>query len=136
MIGKPHGWAALGALAALLAASAVCAAGPPVASENTSTQIRNVSKGGIMDRSSRSPAEALFVEKCGMCHRQMGMGTLILARRMSPSIAMLEERKDLTPEFIVQAARTGIGNMPRMQRGEVSDAQLTIIARYLSRGAH
>jgi len=31
----------------------------------------------------------------------------------------------------VAAARGGIGNMPRIQKGEVSDAQLRQIARYL-----
>src|SRR6185312_219749 len=85
------------------------------------TEVKNATSGVMQDRSSKSPAEALFVEKCGMCHRQMGMGTVILARRMDPSKAMLEARKDLTPEYVIQAARAGVGNMPRIQRGEVSD---------------
>ena len=77
-------------------------------------------------------AEALFVEKCGMCHRQMGMGTVILARRMDPKLAMLEARSDLSPELIVAAARQGIGNMPRISRAEASDAQLAAISSYLT----
>jgi cytochrome c553 len=105
-----------------------------MAAENTSTQITNATRGGIQDRSAKSPAEALFVEKCAMCHRQMGMGTVILARRMDPSVAMLEARRDLQPAFVIQAARSGIGNMPRIQRGEVSDEQLATIARYLAKG--
>jgi len=96
------------------------------------TEVKNATSGVMQDRSSKSPAEALFVEKCGMCHRQMGMGTVILARRMEPSKAMLEARTDLNPEYVVQAARAGIGNMPRIQRGEVSDAQLQVIAKYLT----
>jgi cytochrome c553 len=100
---------------------------------NTGTQIKNATSGGFQDRSSKSPAEALFVEKCGACHRQMGMGTVILARRMDPAVAMLEARRDLPETFIAQAARSGIGNMPRIPRGEVSDAQLEVIARYLAR---
>jgi len=90
-------------------------------------------RGALQDRSSKSPAEALFVEKCGACHRQTGMGTVILARRMDPSVAMLEARPDLPEAFIIQAARMGIGNMPRIPRGEVSDAQLQSIARYLAK---
>jgi mono/diheme cytochrome c family protein len=97
------------------------------------TQVRNATAGVMQDRSSHSPAEALFVEKCGMCHRQMGMGTVILARRVDPAKAMLEKRDDLTPELITAAARSGVGNMPRISRGEVSDAQLKIIADYLTR---
>lgn len=97
------------------------------------TQVRNATGGALQDRSAHTPAEALFVEKCGMCHRQMGMGTVILARRMDPGKAMLEKRDDLTPEYIAAAVRGGIRNMPRISRGEVSDAQLKIIADYLTK---
>jgi mono/diheme cytochrome c family protein len=100
---------------------------------NTGTQVKSATSGAQQDRTSKSPAEALFVEKCGMCHRQMGMGTVILARRMEPAVAMLEARRDMPADFVIQAARSGIGNMPRMSRGEVSDAQLQVIARYLAR---
>lgn len=98
------------------------------------TKIENAFHGALQDRSSKSPREALFVEKCGMCHRQMGMGTVILARRMDPKIAMLEARTDLTADLITAAARQGIGNMPRISRGEVSDAQLAEITTYLTKG--
>jgi 4-hydroxy-3-polyprenylbenzoate decarboxylase len=49
-------------------------------------------------------------------------------------VAKLEARKDLPAEFVVQAARAGNGNMPRISRGEVSDAQLQVIAQYLAKG--
>jgi len=99
------------------------------------TQVKNATSGVSQDRSSKSPEEALYVEKCGMCHRQMGMGTIILARRVDPAVAMLEARKDLPAEFVIQAARAGIGNMPRISRGEVSDAQLQVIAQYLAKAS-
>ena len=98
------------------------------------TQVKNATSGVSQDRSSKSPEEALFVEKCGMCHRQMGMGTIILARRVDPAVAMLEARKDMPADFVIQAARAGIGNMPRISRGDVSDAQLKVIATYLAKG--
>jgi cytochrome c5 len=107
----------------------------PAAKADSGTQVRNATGGMVPDRSSRSPEEALFVEKCGMCHRQMGMGTVILARRMKPDVAALEKRTDLTEDYVVAAARNGIGNMPRIQRGEVSDQQLATIARYLAKGS-
>ena len=87
----------------------------------------------MQDRTSKSPNEALFVEKCAMCHRQMGMSTVILARRIDPKRAMLETHNDLTADFIKSAARQGIGNMPRISRGEVSDAQLVRITAYLGK---
>jgi cytochrome c553 len=105
----------------------------PVAAEQD-TKIENPFRGVMQDRTSRTPDEHLFVEKCSMCHRQMGMGTVVLARRMDPRLARLEARTDLTTEYITVAARQGIGNMPRISRGEVSDAQLARIAAYLTTG--
>ena len=87
----------------------------------------------MQDRTSKSLNEALFVEKYAMCHRQMGMGTIILVRRIDPKRAMLETRNDLTTDFIKSAVRQGIGNMPRISRGEVSNAQLVRIAAYLGK---
>ena len=77
---------------------------------------------------------ALFGEKCAMCHGPGGMGTGLLARRIDPKIAELEKRSDLSPDYIRAAVRTGIGNMPWLSRGEVSDAQLAAIASYLAKG--
>lgn len=90
--------------------------------------------GMIQDRTSSSPAEALFVEKCSMCHRNMGMGTVLLGRRMDAKVAPLEDRDDLTADYVTQAVRMGIGNMPIIPRGEVSDEQLQQIATYLAKG--
>jgi mono/diheme cytochrome c family protein len=98
------------------------------------TKIENPFRGVMQDRSSRSADERLYVEKCSMCHRQMGMGTVILARRMDSKLARLEARTDLTTDYITAAARQGIGNMPRIPRGEVSDAQLARISAYLVKG--
>ena len=121
------------AVLAAIFALAGCSEKPTAQADGT--KIENAFRGAMQDRSSKSPPEALFVEKCGMCHRQMGMGTVILARRMDPKIAMLEARNDLTADLIKAAARQGIGNMPRISRGEVSDAQLSEISNYLTKGA-
>ena len=75
---------------------------------------------------------ALFAEKCAMCHRTMGMGTVLLSRRMDPAVAPLEKRRDLTAEFVTTAARVGLGNMPRISRGEVADGDLALIAAWLA----
>ncbi len=106
--------------------------GAPALAQQAGTSIQNPFRGVMQDRSSRSADEALYVEKCAMCHRQMGMGTVILARRMDAKIAMLEKRDDLTIDYIVDAARSGLGNMPRISRAEVSDTQLKRIATYLT----
>lgn len=79
--------------------------------------------------------KALFTNRCGMCHQTIGMAVGILARRPGDvSKGFLEERKDLSAAFVTTVVRSGIINMPRMSRGEVSNAELTAIARYLSQG--
>ena len=74
---------------------------------------------------------ALYKEKCGMCHLPGGMGVGILARRMSPELALLENRDDLQGPFIETVIRSGFGIMFPISRGEVSDKQLQAISDYL-----
>ena len=76
--------------------------------------------------------DRLFQEKCGMCHRAGGMGTGILARRLSPEQALLENRADLSSALIETAVRNGFGIMFPMSRAEVSDQQLATITNYLT----
>lgn len=79
--------------------------------------------------------KTLFTERCGMCHQTNGMGVGILSRRPGDaSKGLLEQREDLSAAVIRVVGRIGIGNMPRISRGEVSDPQLAAIADYLSRG--
>lgn len=81
---------------------------------------------------SHSEPQALFAEKCGMCHRAQGMGTTLLQRRYDPELALLENRRDLAPEFIRTVVRSGFNNMFPISRGEVSDAQLDRIIAHLT----
>ncbi|MEO6186520.1 MAG: cytochrome c [Steroidobacteraceae bacterium] len=82
-----------------------------------------------------SDGKALFTARCGMCHQTIGMAVAILSRRPGDaSKGLLEERTDLSAAFIRTVVRTGIINMPRIARGEVSDPELAQIASYLSRG--
>ena len=73
--------------------------------------------------------QSLFAEKCLMCHGKSGMGTGLLSRRVQPAELLL--RGDLVAAFVSRAARVGLGNMPAITRGEVSDAQLDAIAKFL-----
>lgn len=79
----------------------------------------------------KTGGEELFQEKCGMCHRAGGMGTGILARRMSAELALLENRRDLEGTFIDTVTRNGFGIMFPISRAEVSDDQLQTIIDYL-----
>ena len=79
--------------------------------------------------------KTLYTERCGMCHQTIGMAVAILSRRPNdPSKGFLEQRTDLSSAFIRTVVRTGINNMPRITRAEVSNAELAAIADYLARG--
>jgi len=79
--------------------------------------------------------KALYTERCGMCHQTIGMAVGILSRRPNdPSKGFLEQRTDLSAAFIRTVVRTGINNMPRITRAEVSNPELAAIADYLARG--
>lgn len=110
------------------------ALGGAAAQKPQASQTGNAGMNALQDRSSDSPSGALFVKRCGMCHRNFGMGTVILSRRMDSAHAWLERRDDLTSDYVIAAARQGIGNMPRITRGDVSDAELSAIAAYLAKG--
>lgn len=119
-------------IAPLAVALPLAVASASFAQENAgSGEITNPFRGVIQDRSAHSDGEALYVEKCSMCHRRMGMGTVLLARRLPPDQAELEDSQRLNAAYISLAARQGIGNMPRISRAEVSDEQLAQIASYL-----
>ena len=110
--------------ALLLAGGAAIGQGPPPAPKPTTLASRPGASGG----------EALYVEHCIHCHGPNGMGTGLLARRVEP--ALLEARDNLPAQYVIVAARQGIGNMPPIPRGEVSDAELRAIADYLAAGPH
>jgi mono/diheme cytochrome c family protein len=88
----------------------------------------------MVQRPDATGGEKLYIVKCAMCHGPNGMGQGLLGRRLDEPD--LEMRDDLTSDYVIQAARMGIGNMPAIPRGEVSDEQLGEIADYLSAGPH
>ena len=89
----------------------------------------------LAKRPAATGGEALYIEYCNVCHGQAGMGTGLLARAGRPE-PLLEKRGNLPAQFVIVAARQGIGNMPAIPRGEVSDEQLQAIADYLAAGPH
>jgi len=105
-------------------AAAAAQAGPPPTPQPITMTHRPGATGG----------EKLYVEHCIMCHGPNGMGTGLLGRRMDEPL--LEARDNLPAQYVVQAARRGIGNMPAIPRGEVNDAELQAIADYLAAGPH
>jgi mono/diheme cytochrome c family protein len=80
----------------------------------------------------------VFTKWCAPCHSRGpgNPGTTALAavyRNTKP--AALEDRTDLTVDFIRQAVRNGVFIMPFFRKTEISDAELEALAAYLSQPA-
>jgi mono/diheme cytochrome c family protein len=82
------------------AAAPAARPGPPSPPPPLTLSARPSAKGG----------ERLYVQYCGMCHGKGGMGTGLLARRTDRPL--LEERNDLTVDYVIQAARTASATCP------------------------
>lgn len=78
--------------------------------------------------------EALFTEKCGLCHLAGGFGTRVLQRRVPEGQSLLQDRAALPAAYTTSVVRRGIGSMPQIREAELSDAQLAAIAAYLDNG--
>lgn len=74
----------------------------------------------------------LFASRCGICHREGGTGTFMLARRLGAEKALLESRQDLNGDLIRHVVRHGIVSMPRFSKVELTDGELEAIVAYLT----
>jgi mono/diheme cytochrome c family protein len=77
-----------------------------------------------------------FQSDCAVCHGPgpEKPGTRALAAKYKGSLpAMLEERRDLTPDLIKVTVRHGLTVMPPFRKTELSDPDLEAIVAYLTR---
>jgi mono/diheme cytochrome c family protein len=79
--------------------------------------------------------KSLFDARCGICHAAGGTGTFMLGRRLGAERALLAQRTDLTSALVETVARRGINGMPVFTRVELTDAELALVAAYLTRSA-
>jgi (+)-pinoresinol hydroxylase len=91
----------------------------------------------------------VFDARCQACHgayfKDPTQGRSVYAMPQAPGTfalelkykgqkpALLEERTDLTPEFVAFYVRHGGGFMPPLRPTEVSDADLKSLCAYLAR---
>ena len=92
--------------------------------------------------------QQVFRTRCLICHGEIpadvvpgGLppmpGTRALqARYQGAKPAVLEQRSDLTPEFVRAIVRNGINSMPFFRPTEVTNAELDALGAYLSRTNH
>ena len=76
---------------------------------------------------------------CRICHGEPAspidmVGTQKLQERYQGAVpAKLEDRTNLTPEFIETIVRNGLGLMPFFRKIEVSDEDMEALQAYLTR---
>ena len=75
----------------------------------------------------------LYNHICVYCHSAGVWGTNRLSKRMDKEHAVLENRTDLSAGAIQTIVRTGIGSMPPLRKTELTDADVSAIAAYLTR---
>jgi ubiquinol-cytochrome c reductase cytochrome c subunit len=69
---------------------------------------------------------SVFVLNCAGCHTITGSGDAIAGNNYAPSL------HNATPTQVVEAMRTGPGNMPRFGPGTLSDAQVADVVAYVT----
>lgn len=77
----------------------------------------------------------VFDQWCSSCHMDSvrAPGTTALATKYGKEQpAVLEQRKDLTPDIVTYFVRHGVSIMPAFRKTEISDAELAAMAAYLS----
>ncbi len=79
------------------------------------------------------PGAEAFRLECAMCHRGFSTGVIMLERRLDKDSAILEQRTDLTVDYIRAVVRNGLVNMPAFSKVELTDEELDEIAAFLTR---
>jgi mono/diheme cytochrome c family protein len=80
--------------------------------------------------------KAIFDHNCAVCHAAGPghPGTQRLAQARGPARAVLEQRTDLTPDYIRMVVRKGLIEMPPWRPVEIDDAALAQLVQYLTHG--
>lgn len=110
-----------------------------VFAQETSLAIAAWSRTTAMAEDNGSMAErgaAVFNNWCMACHSRdlkNASGTLSLEYKyQGKTPAVLQDREDLTVEFIKLSVRNGVATMPIFRPTEISDADLDALAAYLT----
>jgi (+)-pinoresinol hydroxylase len=81
----------------------------------------------------RSAGGKIFDKWCRDCHTAGGPGSRALQRRYQGAVpADLEQRNNLSPEYVKLVVRRGMSFMPTFRKTEISDADLALVADYLT----
>lgn len=85
---------------------------------------------------SDDPGKVVYDKWCTPCHGDGPgkPGTMVLRQRYGDSLpALLEERTDMTSEYLETFVREGVGVMAQFRKTEITDAELAAMTAYLLR---
>ena len=76
----------------------------------------------------------IYDKWCGDCHSTVtGPGSMALQRKYHGDMpAVLDQRRDLTPDYVRLVVRHGVSFMPSFRKTEISDADLARLGAYLA----
>ncbi len=79
--------------------------------------------------------QQIFNAQCVHCHgaSEEHPGTFQLAATRGPEYAVLEQREDLTSDYVKYIVRTGLNGMPPFTPTVITDAELDELAGYLAK---
>ena len=88
-----------------------------------------------MARSAEASGKEVFEHYCVHCHGAGNdqPGTLQLGRTRGKDKAVLTERTDLLPDYVRLVVRGGLRAMPSFAPSDLTDAKLSVLARYLGK---
>src|SRR5262249_45067750 len=86
---------------------------------------------------SATAGHQVFDKWCAPCHgaglAKPATAALAFKYKGSDTPALLEQRTDLTADFVKSMVRTGVYTMPPFRKTEISDGELDALATYLSK---
>jgi mono/diheme cytochrome c family protein len=86
------------------------------------------------DGAASNSGKAVYDKWCTPCHGAGPgkPGTMVLGQRYGSSLpALLEERTDLTADYLTTFVRQGVGVMPQFRKTEITDTELAAMIDYL-----
>jgi (+)-pinoresinol hydroxylase len=134
------------ALASLLTLSAAAVFAQPASTQDSAWSSLPSERGADLDDPLARRGQAVFDQRCAACHGEIPEeifgpmflppmpGTQALEARYRGALpAALEQRSDLTPEYVSAVVRSGLLSMPFFRPTELSDDDLAALVVYLTR---
>jgi len=93
-----------------------------------------VSLSAIVAQAAETPGKQLFDRHCAECHApgHGHPGTQRLGWNRGEASAVLEQRKDLSADYIKAIVRRGLYEMPPFRPSEISERELSQLSAYLA----